>query len=427
MSEPEKVTSPVKATPANRPESPTTARELDFDDEPQEVGVGAGGHLANTGEPGEDVAPPKPPRPLSPRQQAENTLREAFPSIDAAVVRAVLTASGGKVEPAFNALLGMSDPDSQKEPTPPPQPPRPVQQPLGTTSTAQSQLQADEQYARQLAEHYSGAGAYGAAPRSGSRGRRDPPLPRRKQETGLKPNELYDDREHSFLDDDLPVIRENIRKGFLETQSTVNKWVTSLKKKIDGEDDEDYPPQPPRPAQGYNAGPPQQSYGIRRSGELGRRSGDRDRYDADPQLIGDDFATLQLRDEEGAQRRSGRPLANPNLFKPTPAAPQSDSRRVSFQDGPPQEIGDLYRSSPDHGTRPLATPGKQSKWQPLSSVDPAPVADADPFSLGDSDDDKDIKIKDAKVDDSGRSDRTPAGAMTDGTATGKKDTADSTR
>ena len=359
----------------------------------------------------------------------------------------------------------MSDPDSQKEPTPPPQPPRPVQQPLGTTSTAQSQLQADEQYARQLAEHYSGAGAYGAAPRSGSRGRRDPPLPRRKQETGLKPNELYDDREHSFLDgtsmlpesdvhvpnvnrttDDLPVIRENIRKGFLETQSTVNKWVTSLKKKIDGEDDEDYPPQPPRPAQGYNAGPPQQSYGIRRSGELGRRSGDRDRYDADPQLIGDDFATLQLRDEEGmvhcvnsrwnlhinsyvlgAQRRSGRPLANPNLFKPTPAAPQSDSRRVSFQDGPPQEIGDLYRSSPDHGTRPLATPGKQSKWQPLSSVDPAPVADADPFSLGDSDDDKDIKIKDAKVDDSGRSDRTPAGAMTDGTATGKKDTADSTR
>ena len=59
-------------------------------------------------EQGEDVAPPKPPRPLSPRQQAENTLKEAFPTIDAAVVKAVLTASGGKVEPAFNALLGMA-------------------------------------------------------------------------------------------------------------------------------------------------------------------------------------------------------------------------------------------------------------------------------------------------------------------------------
>ncbi len=55
----------------------------------------------------EDDAPAKPPRPLSPQQQAENTLKEAFPSIDAAVVKAVLTASGGRIEPAFNALLGM--------------------------------------------------------------------------------------------------------------------------------------------------------------------------------------------------------------------------------------------------------------------------------------------------------------------------------
>ncbi len=54
----------------------------------------------------EDAPPAKPPRPLSPQQQAENTLKEAFPSIDAAVVKAVLTASGGRVEPAFNALLG---------------------------------------------------------------------------------------------------------------------------------------------------------------------------------------------------------------------------------------------------------------------------------------------------------------------------------
>jgi hypothetical protein len=103
-------TSPSKTAQANRPESPTTARELDFDDEPQETSTAAGGsHPTALGELGEDVGPPKPPRPLSPRQQAENTLREAFPTIDAAVVKAVLTASGGKVEPAFNALLGMVD------------------------------------------------------------------------------------------------------------------------------------------------------------------------------------------------------------------------------------------------------------------------------------------------------------------------------
>ena len=56
-----------------------------------------------------DAPPAKPPRPLSPQQQAENTLKEAFPSIDATVVKAVLRASGGKVEPAFNALLGIID------------------------------------------------------------------------------------------------------------------------------------------------------------------------------------------------------------------------------------------------------------------------------------------------------------------------------
>jgi hypothetical protein len=53
-------------------------------------------------------APPKPPRPLSPGVQNLATLIEAFPDIDPKVIKAVLTASGGQVEPAFNALLGSS-------------------------------------------------------------------------------------------------------------------------------------------------------------------------------------------------------------------------------------------------------------------------------------------------------------------------------
>lgn len=100
----------MKQKPSGHPESPTTARELDFDDEPQETPTSP---PKNTSNPrtqltvlGEDTPPPKPPRPLTPSQQAENTLKEAFPTIDAAVVKAVLRASGGNVEPAFNALLG---------------------------------------------------------------------------------------------------------------------------------------------------------------------------------------------------------------------------------------------------------------------------------------------------------------------------------
>jgi hypothetical protein len=93
--------------------------------------------------------------------------------------------------------------------------------------------------------------------------------------------------------DDLPVIRENIRQGFIETQTKVNSWVAALKKKIDGEEEEDFPSQA-RPDQRYQS----QQYAPRRSGE-GRRSADRERYDADPQVLGDDFSALELRDAEG--------------------------------------------------------------------------------------------------------------------------------
>lgn len=88
---------------------------------------------------------------------------------------------------------GMSDPNSQVE-VPPSKPPRTSQ--TGPTSTAQSQLEADEMYARQLAEHYGASSSSRGAP---SRDH-DPRLSRSRQETGLKPNELYDDREHSFFD-----------------------------------------------------------------------------------------------------------------------------------------------------------------------------------------------------------------------------------
>lgn len=54
----------------------------------------------------DEIPPPKPPRPVSPGQQAEATLKEAFPNLEPAVIKAVLRASGGRLEPAFNALLG---------------------------------------------------------------------------------------------------------------------------------------------------------------------------------------------------------------------------------------------------------------------------------------------------------------------------------
>lgn len=61
---------------------------------------------------------------------------------------------------------------------------------------------------------------------------------------------------------------------------------------------------------------------------------------------------------------------------------------MSFQEGPPTEIDDNSSAK-----RNPPTGGKSSKWQPLTTVEPSPVTENDPFSLGDSDDEKDVKPK----------------------------------
>lgn len=82
----------------------------------------------------------------------------------------------------------MSDPSFKAEEAPPPQPPRP--QP-------RTQLEQDEIYARQLAEHYqhqSGQGGHGGQGGQGGHSQRTQGgNPRRQQ----RPT---DDREHSFFD-----------------------------------------------------------------------------------------------------------------------------------------------------------------------------------------------------------------------------------
>ena len=94
------------------------------------------------------------------------------------------------------------------------------------------------------------------------------------------------------MTDDLPEIRDNIKKGFLETQSKVNKWISDFKKRIDGEDEDDLV-QPGGASQQQSFTSPNRGYG-----DMPRRSGDRERYDADPREIGDDFSALELRDND---------------------------------------------------------------------------------------------------------------------------------
>ncbi|KAL1838336.1 hypothetical protein VTJ49DRAFT_2797 [Mycothermus thermophilus] len=417
-------TEATKTPPA--PESPTTARPLEMDDDDvQETGAPSpedaarsnattttGTTTTSAAAGSDEVPPPKPPRPLTEEQKKQQTLKEAFPTVDDAVIRAVLRASGGRIEAAFNALLEMTDPDAvareqSQEEQPPPQPPRPnAPQSAGVTGgTPLSQLEADELYARQLAEHYENVGAYEARTSNrGQHGYRGGP-----GAGGVRPPRRDDsqEREHNFIDDDLPVIKESLRKGFIETQTKVNAWFNNLKKKIDetfDEEDEDE-----RNRRNQAGG----SFLGRPTRDQARRSADYDRYDADPELLSDDFAGMKFH-SDGTPVRDQRPYggSNPNLFKPPPPAPSKSPRpgegrkAVSFRDT--VEDIDAYqaahraafgpgsgRASPGTGTGSggaAPATAKSSKWQPLSPVDPNPMAETenDPFSLGDSDDERDM-------------------------------------
>ncbi|KLU91196.1 hypothetical protein MAPG_09718 [Magnaporthiopsis poae ATCC 64411] len=380
-------------TPAPGPESPTTARPLEMDDDDvQEPGVleTSGTATAAAARAGEDAPPPKPPRPLTEQQKNQLMLKEAFPTLDEAVIKAVLTASGGRIDPAFNALLEMTDPDAAnrevEDENPPTLPPRPGRRPR---ATPQSQLEADELYARQLAQHYENTGLdpsriFGGGGGGGSRGR----------------GQYQEEPERSFVDDDLPIIKENLRKGFQETQKTVNTWFQTMKKRFDEEFADDQPQHPQ-----HQQGRPGQQGGSSRGGrDMGRRSGDYERYDADPQVLSDDFAGMKFHND-GTPVHNTRTSPNPNVFRPPPPSKSprpGEDRKVSFREEA-DEIGDVYNVSPMStgtagtagGGGGAAAPGagagaaKSSKWQPLSTVDPSPIAENDPFSLGDSDDEKD--------------------------------------
>ncbi|KAG6002902.1 hypothetical protein E4U21_002513 [Claviceps maximensis] len=416
---------PNKHTTETGPESPTTARPLEMDDDDvNDTSIVAGDvaaaktsqtpgststssapatnttsvvTTANTHIPGEVVSH-KPHRTLSEAQKNVMILKEAFPTVDDSIIKAVLRASGGQIEPAFNALLEMTDPDAAKdesEEVPPPQPPRPQGR------AQMSQVEADELYARQLAERYDNIGGYEARTSSGNR--------------NAESNNAWggDDREHSFIDDDLPAIRENLRKGFLETQTKVNGWIANIRKKIEESFDETEDNTP------YAGQPPH------RYGEASRRSGDYERYDADPQVLSDDLAGIKLSPDGSVA--PGRPMVNSGIHRPPPSSTSprpGRGHRVAFKEEP-EEIN-MYDTSPT--VPPKDTPpssGKSSKWQPLSAVEPNPITDNDPFSLGDSEDEKEPskegKTKDTKSDDAERLKKAAAEAMSDSLVEPSKD------
>jgi hypothetical protein len=167
----------------------------------------------------EDVPPPKPARPLTPRQEAVKALKEAFPTVEDKYITSHLIASSFNLEKAFNALLYLSDPDSVNldeltadEPAPPSLPQR----------KELSQLEQDELLAKQLDEEYRN--------KAQRRVQRQQDARRRRVEGAPLDEDEDEDVFTNFVEKDLPQIKEQFSKNIEETKNKFNTWVSGWKK-----------------------------------------------------------------------------------------------------------------------------------------------------------------------------------------------------
>ena len=204
----------------------------------------------------EEAAPPVPPkRPKDPVEQIVQDLKDAFPQTDDKIITAVLIASQGNPEPAFGALLYLSDPTFK-----PDIPVYPQHQPTSNPRAAfgsglvrsrapsdtshtftddeilarklqkefeledERQRRRREEKARQRQHHGErsnrGGGAGVAARSRSSRERR-----RNNDDDG------FDDDDES--PDEFETIKETFTQGLEEARTTINGWVSGLAKKFD--------------------------------------------------------------------------------------------------------------------------------------------------------------------------------------------------
>lgn len=112
-------------------------------------------------------------------------------------------------------------------------------------------------------------------------------------------------------------------------------------------------------------------------------------------------------------------MVDSGIHRPPPSSTSPRPGRglkVGFKEET-EEIN-MYDTSPTVPPKDTtSSSGKASKWKPLSAVEPTPITDNDPFSLGDSEDEKEAskesKPKDTKADDTERLKKAAAEAMAD--------------
>ena len=175
-----------------------------------------GGKTDSKGTEAEEEAPAPPPRPVSPLTQIKQDLKDAFPNVEEKLVTAVLIASQGNPDPAFNALLYISDPSVEAE-IPEPAPPVPSKQ----VNRPKNTLTDDELLARKLQKEFELEDKRRRAQHHDRE--------RRRRCYQSQPEDLEDDSVDEFGQ-----IKESFSQGFEEARTTLNGWVSGIAEKVPG-------------------------------------------------------------------------------------------------------------------------------------------------------------------------------------------------
>lgn len=276
-----------------------------------------------------DDAPPPPPRPVSRVSQIKQDLKDAFPNIEDKLITAVLIASQGNADPAFNALLYISDPSFEAEiPEPAPSVPskKVVNEPKNT-------LTDDELLARKLQHEFE--------------------LEDKRRRAHHHEHERRRRRQQSQPEDDDSVdefgqIKESFSQGFEEARTTLNGWVSGFAKKL----------QEPKDGSGSQL-QESQSQNPKLFGALGGSSytkqNKNNTFDEDPRIISNDLhSQINLKDNDEDE------VTSPSL--PERQGAQAGNEKSAQSDS--------YIDS-------------NKKWQPLNSDVPV---DSNAFLVTDSED-----------------------------------------
>ncbi|GMG18924.1 unnamed protein product [Ambrosiozyma monospora] len=351
-----------------------------------------------------DAPPSRPPRPVSAEQKLINQLHQAFPKIEEKYIKMALIASEGNLDPAFNALLFLSDPTSgiqiPKIKTKPPVPPKDVER--------KRQLESDEALARRLARQYEEG--------SGHRHHKQaPPKPTRKPQNW----EGYDNYgKGSDSDED---IVDTISKNVEEARVKVGGWLGNIAKKLQETTiNESSEPSQRNPNAGQHLSERQAAAATKRShtnsgngGQLfnafGGGSSARNSLDYTRVKPSERYTTNRT-NTTGSIRMSDNSsedlYGTPTVTKTTPGAPVSAVAATASKPGVTTAIDPvtgkpLTAAIGDDSTAAAAGNAKSAgagkgKWEPLASVNPEPVSDGT-FLVDDSDDDDDVVVsKDKK-------------------------------